>query len=1174
MIIHGVQFPPPLVEAFHNQEIVIFAGAGVSVGKPANLYLFDKLAELIALGTGQAYDPKTEPPDRFLGRLNDDDVRVHTLAAEILQENNPQPRDLHRNLLRMFRRSQDVRIVTTNFDVLFERAAKDVFTQLPKLYQGPALPIGNKFRGIVHLHGSVDVPDDLVLTHQDFGRAYLTEADGWARRFLVDLFNERTVLFVGYSHRDTMMTYFTPSLPPLDVQSRFALIAENDNPDYWKRMGIEPIPFPQQDPNDFSSLDLVVAELANLMRQRIRDWKTNINAIAKEGPPEDEQKAGIIDQAFTSPERARFFAEAADSPDWIEWLDKRGHLNKLFNDGALTDPDLILCRFLAQSIVTEHPEPLFAVIENHGGRVNSYLWYQLARQLGRAGESDLHPPTVSRWLHFLMSCVPARVEDSALSGLAETCAELGLLQNLLQLFDAMIKFRNNFRPGFERDTRGIREQHVRRLRERCIEPHLGELALPLLQRITIKLEERRSAVWAWSDGNDASDADSGWRSAIDPGTAEKMPRDADHLIDFARLCLDWLSVEMPETVGNWTARQIKSGAPLLRRLAVYATSLRQDIDANEKLSWLLERGDINDPSSRHEITKLVATSYPSASDEQRTALIQAVLDYEVSPSAGFDDDARSAFNHHIWFDLLHAADPECGLAQQALQTVQEQHPEFGPFEDVETAGSQPYLGFLHSRWTEEELLSRNGADWLQDLLCYQPTLVERRYGGYHRSPTLTMVSQASATNAQWGFDLAQALAEANLWDSDLWPSILSAWTQAEFGVDALNVLLDHLEDTELQERHAFPITSVLLRLAQSESALDAELLTRANGIAEELRKYVPDAEPIEGEILLDGVQQYENWLQRGDRHLSGNLAWYWVYSIVCWTRLNPQSPVSINDEYRKALNAIMNDHPPEGKFGRAVLASNLHLFLEVDIEWAEENLLPMFAIEHEDFRPAWEGFLDTGRLTPAVAERLEMPLMGSLPRILSEFDDQLAVTFIQWYVECLSASTSDSVDDRIIEFFRHADIPARVSFADEIRHRLSELDETAQTQWWDAWVKDYWKNRIRGKPKSLDDAEIERMLEWPLHLVAIFPDAVDLAVTMRPAPFRRTWMFTEITEGPLVDRYPQSLSRLLVDLDRRGTEPLFWLGSKDTVTKLLKSELHPELEMSLKDLEVKYQLEE
>ena len=95
----------------------------------------------------------------------------------------------------------------------------------------------------------------MVLTHRDFGRAYLTESDGWARRFLIGLFANYTVLFVGYSHNDTIMTYLTPSLPPDGGQQRFALIGDrSDDSDHWHRMGVEPVTFHQTDVDDFSGL--------------------------------------------------------------------------------------------------------------------------------------------------------------------------------------------------------------------------------------------------------------------------------------------------------------------------------------------------------------------------------------------------------------------------------------------------------------------------------------------------------------------------------------------------------------------------------------------------------------------------------------------------------------------------------------------------------------------------------------------------------------------------------------------------------------------------------------------------------------------------------------------------------------------------------------------------------
>ena len=349
MKIGGVDFPEPLLNALRDGKLVVFAGAGVSMGPPARLPSFRELAEKVAEGTGKSIE-KSEPvdhllvqledfgdkihqfvvelfqssnlepnslrnlfrifvktrdiseneflerledlggethrlvaellqsnnpesnslrsllrifektndisEDKFLGQLEKDPgVKVHQRAADILQKSRPKYNPLHKDLLRLFKEHQQMRIVTTNFDHLFEQAAEkeNMFKIQPKVFEAPALPLGSDFQGIVHLHGSVNEPEKMVLTHRDFGRAYLTEEDGWARRFLVSLFANHTVLFVGYSHSDTIMTYLTPSLPPDGGEKRFALVGSTSNDlDRWHRMGIEPIKFHQQNEGDFT----------------------------------------------------------------------------------------------------------------------------------------------------------------------------------------------------------------------------------------------------------------------------------------------------------------------------------------------------------------------------------------------------------------------------------------------------------------------------------------------------------------------------------------------------------------------------------------------------------------------------------------------------------------------------------------------------------------------------------------------------------------------------------------------------------------------------------------------------------------------------------------------------------------------------------------------------------
>ena len=165
-----IDFPSKLIEAIRDGELVVFAGAGASMGAPANLPDFGALADKIAEGTGEIRG-KGEEIDQFLGRLakeydsDEDGVKIHKIAADVLTKGDPKPSSLHLDILRLFRgNAQKTRLVTTNFDFLFEIAANDVLDPRPSVFSAPALPRGSDFTGIVHVHRYVDDPENMVLS--------------------------------------------------------------------------------------------------------------------------------------------------------------------------------------------------------------------------------------------------------------------------------------------------------------------------------------------------------------------------------------------------------------------------------------------------------------------------------------------------------------------------------------------------------------------------------------------------------------------------------------------------------------------------------------------------------------------------------------------------------------------------------------------------------------------------------------------------------------------------------------------------------------------------------------------------------------------------------------------------------------------------------------------------
>ena len=123
MKLSGIDFPKTLLDALSNDSLVVFAGAGVSMGEPANLPDFRRLTEAIAEGTGKRLS-KNKPEDQFLGELKHSGVDIYNLASEMFNRPGLEPTELNFNLLRLFSTPESVRVVTTNFDLLFELAAE------------------------------------------------------------------------------------------------------------------------------------------------------------------------------------------------------------------------------------------------------------------------------------------------------------------------------------------------------------------------------------------------------------------------------------------------------------------------------------------------------------------------------------------------------------------------------------------------------------------------------------------------------------------------------------------------------------------------------------------------------------------------------------------------------------------------------------------------------------------------------------------------------------------------------------------------------------------------------------------------------------------------------------------------------------------------------------------
>ena len=1176
MRIGSVDFPESLLNALRGGQLVVFAGAGVSMGAPARLPSFRKLAEKVAEGTGKSITA-SETDDQFLGRLKEDGVRVHQRATETLQPDNLKPNALHRNLLRLFQEKDDpVRVVTTNFDCLFERAAEveDLFKNKPKVFEAPALPPGIRFKGIVRLHGSVKEPEEMVLTHRDFGRAYLTEEDGWARRFLVSLFANHTVLFVGYSHNDTIMTYLTPSLPPDGGEKRFALVGSTSNDlDRWRRMGIEPIVFPQENKDDFTGLDRGVEGLADFRRRGVIGWQQEIAGIAKGEPPMiDGEDSHTLDHALKDVKLTQFFVRAVTSPKWIGWLDHRGYLKRLFAEGKLEEQDRILCEWLAVRFARTHSDELFSVILRYHGRLNGYFWNELLRELGHSEGNPLDPQTLSRWVHILMNCVPMDVDEYFLLNLMKHCTEAGKFQSLLQVYDVITTRLVQFLPGCERSRNDFWNNTMKELWEQCLRSNFQHIAHALLERTTMRLEHRHSARVAWSSqDNNMMSGDNCSRPAIESHEQNEYPYGSaiDPLIDVARDCLEWLVVDDPMTVKNWCNRFVKSDSPpLLRRLAIHATNARQDLSVDDKIAWLLEHYDVNEYEAKHEIFRMAANVYPEASSQQKEALIQAISQYQTP--AEINSAVYSIYHRFNWFQWLHKADLNCSLLEAELARIRSQYPEFRPREHPDFNSWFSGAGLILGPWSAEKLLAKPAFEWLPNLLGYQPSEEEEILSRQSRDSLLLAVCQAAERDPSWGLDLADAMAEKSAWESDLWTWVVSVWTREKTDLDkaCTRRVLFHLSTSKLhQPRNAGVIVDVLNRLIRNADTADLkEWLDTLHKIAIAIHPHAAAFEDKPIENLRD-----RDWFQKAINHPSGKLAEFWLHSIDKWYNQQDEPPQALNLGYRRALNTIIEDNGIPGKLGRTILASQFRFLHQVDSDWTKNHLLPLFDTkDEEEFSCAWDGYLTGGRLSLLAGELLKEKCIGGLQRAIQDFPKNRLTRFIQFYILVISYLVNNDKDKWIYTFFNQTQEKPELKhmFTTEVGRLLRRLDESSQNEWWNVWLRDYWNNRLQGIPCPLDDAEIATMFEWAIHLQGVFPEAVDMALQMGPVPLELP-LYLQLSHNigkiNLINRYPVELAQLLIHLGKCQTSPWFWYQDSQILHQLLEKDLPEDLKQELQE---------
>jgi SIR2-like domain len=308
---NGPDFPHQLLDAHNKNNLVFFCGAGISykAGLPNFKGLVDQLYHEIYdkknTNELQAFESKNYDrvisllENRVIGGKENTRRAIHSILTPKMEPQELKDNGalkMHASLLILASGTNDghdqtVRLVTTNFDRLFEIELANKEVKNIKCYQAPLLPAANhKLNGIIYLHGllpessscTADDLNQLVLSSDDFGSAYLTQ--GWASNFVKDLLREYSVCFVGYSVNDPVISYMMDAHRASSREPRemfvFASYDEEknkeDEAERWKNKNLTPILYRSND-NDHELLHNSIEQWALFYKQT--DAKDKIQLI-------------------------------------------------------------------------------------------------------------------------------------------------------------------------------------------------------------------------------------------------------------------------------------------------------------------------------------------------------------------------------------------------------------------------------------------------------------------------------------------------------------------------------------------------------------------------------------------------------------------------------------------------------------------------------------------------------------------------------------------------------------------------------------------------------------------------------------------------------------------------------------------------------------------------------
>lgn len=1042
MIIKDIEYPELLVEAIKNDKLVIFCGAGVSMSEPTNLPSFNELSDEIAELTNKE-KRDDESDEQYLGRVENLGRDVHSKVCNRLTGSELQPNTNHETLIDFFKK--DIRIVTTNYDIMLEGALEKK-DRKAKIYSYPALPYGDKFNGIVHLHGEVENPQDIVLTDSDFGKSYMYH--GNVTTFLRSLFeSEYTVLFIGYSYNDIVMKYFTRSLPDLSGKKRYIFTSKDQASNYIP-LGLTPI---IHEKNNYKQIYDSLLRVSNLVTRDDNSWSLRIKDISEEVPNKINDEFDFeIKEILNNIHYSDKFFSKIKSRDWAEYLFNKGYFDEIFSNNKIDDFGIQRIEWLSREIIINETDLFLKFCYHKDFILSKKLQIEIAtiicnkntkiekieKLINLIDFNNLDFMLVDQLLDVCYKNIPKL--DFVASEIYSSSLSLVLIKKIIISTDKVgidFKFESYIMEELWNKYKLFKNKYY----------------INILNNISNQLYNlKRYKIMGFN-------VEEFEFASFYPRPEEYISNLEQFLIIFKELLLGMDN----KNKEYWYKTYISSDIPVLLRSSLLILRHVSNITGKEKLNLLKSNNiKILDISLKEELFWLYADIFPTLEDKDKKMFVDKIMN-EEKLSENFNDKSYfyQKYNLLIWLQRFDESNQDI---INKINSIKERYDYFKPRENPEKSIGPTIFrwGDVQLPYTETEIVN-NLEKIIDELLSYTGD-------GFDRAERITLIRKLEkicAEDEDFREKLIELLIKENELDTDLWKGIIISLEKSNLSEQKLIYTCEKVFSNLLVVNiYNFELSRVIFSIVNTRNSISDNLIDFFYEKIKLLWNYSSNTE----EKSLD-------YMTRALNSSKGNLALSTIKLIEISIKNSGEK--YLDDRFKDFLEQMLNEEGYNDSL--VVILGNASFFYSIDSDWCEKFILDKYkSNDDEILKIAWSGFVNQSFLYTEFALVFE-PMYHKAIKNIDIFDKNIRKSIFKGYMSLIFNFSEDPIGDYIPNIFTDSmDEEILDFFYSELSIYIEHLDNTGRKEILDKWIKEFLDRRAQDYPIKTSNHEKNLIIKF------------------------------------------------------------------------------------------------